>query len=96
MRKKYLDDKQTRDFITAGEKGELVRAPNFRTVKRDLVKAAKATAKIRKNKSLTIRISEEDLHRLKVKASHKGIPYQTLLTALIHQYNNDKVSVNVL
>ena len=96
MTKRYLDDKQTTDFIKAGEKGELVSAPNLQAVKRKLVQAAKTTVKARKNKSLTIRISEEDLYKLKVKANHKGIPYQTLLTALIHQYNDNKVKVSVL
>ncbi len=96
MTKKYLDDKQTRAFIKAGEKGELVSVPNLQAVKRKLARAAKTTLKARKNKSLTIRISEEDLHKLKVKAGHKGIPYQTLLTSLIHQYNNNKVKVSVL
>ena len=96
MTKRYLDDKQTRRFIRAAEKGELVSVPNLPLVKHKLTRAAKATLKARKNKSVTIRISEEDLHKLKVKANHKGIPYQTLLTSLIHQYNDNKVKVSVL
>lgn len=96
MTKKYLDDAQTRDFIKAGEKGHLVSVPNLSAVKHKLAQAAKATVKAKKNKSLTIRISEEDLHKLKAKASYKGIPYQTLLTALIYQYNNDKIKVSIL
>ena len=96
MTKRYLDDKQTRALLRAAEKGELVSVPNLSAMKRKLVKAAKITVKARKNKSVTIRISEADLSKLKVKANHKGIPYQTLLTALIHQYNNNKVQVSVL
>ena len=96
MTKQYLDDKQTRALLRAGEKGELVSVPNLQAVKRKLAQAAKATVKARKNKSVTIRISEEDLYKLKVKANHKGIPYQTLLTSLIHQYNTNKLKVSVL
>ena len=96
MTKRYLDDKQTRDFIKAGEKDKLVSVPSLANVKRKLIQAAKTTAKARKNKSVTIRISQEDLYKLKVKANHNGIPYQTLLTSLIHQYNNNKVKVSVL
>ncbi|MEK7618101.1 MAG: CopG family antitoxin [Patescibacteria group bacterium] len=96
MTKKYLDDKQTRDFIRAGEKGELVSVPNLQIMKSKLSQAAKAMVRARKNKSVTIRISEEELYKLKVKANRKRIPYQTLLTALIHQYNDNKINVSVL
>ena len=96
MTKRYVDDKQTREFIKAGERGELVSVPNLSAVKHKLILAARATVRAKKNKSVTIRISEEDLDKFKIRADDKGIPYQTLLTTLIHQYNNNKVKVSVL
>jgi len=41
---------------------------------------------LRKDQRMNIRISKRDLHALKVKAIEEGIPYQTLVTRLIHKY----------
>ena len=35
---------------------------------------------------ITTRVAQSDLARLKAKAMEKGIPYQTLLASIIHQY----------
>ncbi|MEK7618106.1 MAG: hypothetical protein AAB410_03085 [Patescibacteria group bacterium] len=56
--------------------------------------AAKAT--LEKNRNVNIRISESDLFKVKSRASEQGIPYQTLLTSLIHQYSRGQIDYNVL
>ena len=38
-----------------------------------------------KKRNINIRLSERDLHRLKVKAIEEGIPYQTLATSILHK-----------
>jgi len=38
-----------------------------------------------KKRNINIRISEFDLHHLKVKAIEEGIPYQTLATSILHK-----------
>lgn len=38
-----------------------------------------------KNKTISIRISEVDLMKLKAKATQEGMPYQTLISASIHR-----------
>jgi predicted DNA binding CopG/RHH family protein len=38
-----------------------------------------------KKRNINIRLSEFDLHRLKVKAIEEGIPYQTLATSILHK-----------
>ncbi|MEK9167834.1 MAG: antitoxin, partial [Patescibacteria group bacterium] len=38
-----------------------------------------------KNKTISIRISERDLLRLKAKAAEEGLPYQTLITSTLHK-----------
>jgi predicted DNA binding CopG/RHH family protein len=35
---------------------------------------------------MNIRISNADLVRIKAKAATEGIPYQTLVTSIIHKY----------
>ena len=44
-----------------------------------------ATNTLNKTKNINIRLSEKDLHKIKVKAMEKGIPYQTFIASLIHQ-----------
>ena len=46
-----------------------------------------------KNKRINIRISESDLTRLKAKSLEEGIPYQTLVSGLIHKYVTGKIGV---
>jgi predicted DNA binding CopG/RHH family protein len=38
-----------------------------------------------KNKTITVRLSEKNLIRLKTKAAQEGIPYQTFVSALIQK-----------
>jgi predicted DNA binding CopG/RHH family protein len=40
----------------------------------------------RKTKNINIRISEPDLTRLKKKAEDEGMPYQTLISSVLHKY----------
>ena len=43
-------------------------------------------ARARKNKAISLRITECDLERLKEKAENDGIPYQTLISMVLHKY----------
>jgi len=40
----------------------------------------------RKNKRITIRLYDHDYKGIQKKALEKGIPYQTLISGMIHQY----------
>jgi predicted DNA binding CopG/RHH family protein len=40
----------------------------------------------RKDKRINIRISNRDLTAIQSKASQEGIPYQTLVSSIIHKY----------
>lgn len=39
---------------------------------------------LRTKKSMTIRVSQQDIEAIKIKASRKGIAYQTYINMLIH------------
>jgi predicted DNA binding CopG/RHH family protein len=45
----------------------------------------------RKTKNINIRISEPDLTRLKKKAEEEGVPYQTLISSVLHKYITDRL-----
>ena len=51
-----------------------------------------AHTQISKKKAISIRLLESDLERIKAKSLSQGLPYQTLLSALIHQYANFRVT----
>jgi predicted DNA binding CopG/RHH family protein len=45
-----------------------------------------ARATFRKDKRINIRISEKDLLDLQKRAMREGIPYQTLISSILHKY----------
>jgi len=38
-----------------------------------------------KTRNINIRLSERDLHRLRTKAIEEGVPYQTLVSSILHK-----------
>ena len=74
------EEKQLLNAIEAGDFESVL------TKKRrvELVSAAKDT--VRKDKRINIRISNRDLKAVQLKASEEGIPYQTLVSSVIHKY----------
>ena len=43
-------------------------------------------AKTLRKKAITLRLQERDIAKLKARALQKGIPYQTLIASILHQY----------
>ncbi|MEX0896189.1 MAG: CopG family antitoxin [Patescibacteria group bacterium] len=77
---------EEKEIITAFAAGELVPVRNAVLEKFRLKAAAKHTQPRLKNKNINLRINEDDLQRLKARAAKEGMPYQTLLTSLIHKF----------
>jgi len=48
-----------------------------------------------KTKNINIRISEADIAKLKSKSLEVGIPYQTIISSLIHSYASGKVKLGL-
>ncbi len=55
------------------------------------IRAAKYTLTHKKDKNISIRISEEVLEGIKRLAKDNGLPYQTLITSIIQRYLNKKI-----
>lgn len=49
---------------------------------------------LKKDKRVNIRINQHDLDGIKRKALDEGIPYQTLISSIIHKYLNGKLKYN--
>lgn len=45
----------------------------------------------KKTEQISIRITKQDLLRLKARAAEEGVPYQTLLTSIIHKYTKGRL-----
>lgn len=54
-----------------------------------------ATESLKKANRINIRITPQDLERIKKKAAAAGIPYQTLIGAILHQYASDRISASI-
>ncbi len=85
----FLDDEE-RDDIRAAEKSieareGTVKSPDFAERKTDLEAIARATLTPPKTQ-ITTRLQSGDLTRLKAIALAKGLPYQALLSSIVHQY----------
>jgi predicted DNA binding CopG/RHH family protein len=44
----------------------------------------------RKNKSISLRLSAYDLEKVKERAKESGLPYQTLISMVVHKYITDQ------
>ncbi|MEN6490996.1 MAG: antitoxin [Rectinema sp.] len=75
------DDKELLQSI---EEGEWKTVSNFEEIKKNLMAAAAETAI--KDYRINVRISKRDVEALKTKALEDGIPYQTLVTSILHKY----------
>lgn len=49
---------------------------------------------LNKQKRINIRMTERDLKKIRAKAIEEGIPYQSLISMLIHKYNEGKLSIS--
>ena len=75
--------KEEKSILKSAESGEFVSAVSKKKYIAQYSRIAKAT--MAKNKTISIRISEIDLIKLKAKAVQEGIPYQTLISSSLHR-----------
>lgn len=77
-------DKEEKKILDLYEKGKIKTKHPTKKDLEEVKKIAKNT--FRKNRRITIRLYEHDYKGIKKKAMEKGIPYQTLISGIIHQY----------
>lgn len=77
-------DKYEKDLLQSYEDGELVSTKPTQKEKEQFRLAAQATAL--KDRRVNIRLSSTDLRDLQTRALEEGMPYQTLITSVLHKY----------
>jgi predicted DNA binding CopG/RHH family protein len=90
---KYKLDKYERETLEAVEKA--IESGNFKPVKnlkKEIAKYQKiAQFTLNKSRHINVRISERDLFKIKARAFERGMPYQTLVSSLLHQFSNGQI-----
>ena len=82
--KKIRLDKEELQLEKQIENGEWKIVPNLAEEIKRYQKVAHNT--LNKNKKINIRISDWDYEKIKIKAVHEGLPYQTLISSIIRKY----------
>jgi predicted DNA binding CopG/RHH family protein len=87
----FYDDEE-RELYESVERGEWKSVENLEEEKAKAQAAARHTLALiaKKSESVSIRLSPYTLNRIKAKAMEEGLPYQTLIASIIHQYANGK------
>lgn len=82
--KKYQLDPEEQGILDAFENGELQPVPNSEKEVARLTNLFKAAGK--KTSRVSLRMNENDYLRAKEVAMQEGLPYQTLLSSILHKY----------
>ncbi|HJX30932.1 MAG TPA: hypothetical protein VJ624_03660 [Thermodesulfobacteriota bacterium] len=84
-------DKEEKGILNALEKGTMkLSAPSKKEI--ESIKAA-ANNTLKKDKRITIRLYDHDFIGIQKKAMEMGIPYQTLISGIIHRYIEGDIKV---
>lgn len=75
---------EEKEWLTTFEAGEWKTIDNVDNAKHQAKQAAKNY--FQKDARINIRISSSDLISLKQRAAYKGLPYQTLIASILHEY----------
>ena len=77
-------DPQERQLLESVDRGEWKPVSRSTQERKRYQQYAKATFK--KDRRVNIRISTKDLEAIQNRALEEGIPYQTLISSLLHKY----------
>ena len=84
--KEIYFDKEEKDFADYVENTNLTSLA--RDEKKEMVDMLSSAAKhtLSKSKTVSLRLSERDLFKIKAKVASEGMPYQTLIASILHKH----------
>jgi predicted DNA binding CopG/RHH family protein len=94
MNRKLIESEEELNIINdvEEERFESITGNEFAELKQSFQAAAKNTIeKLSKRKSITIRLLENDIDRLKAIALNEGMPYQTYISHMIHKITTGQI-----
>ena len=80
--------KEEKEILEAFEAGKLKRIKGLEKEKGRYQQYARQT--FSKPRSINIRLSERDLQKIRALAAEKGLPYQTFISSLLHQFSGKR------
>ncbi len=82
-------DADEKELLESVERGEWKSAKGGKRERARYSRYAKAT--FRKDRRLNIRLSSKDLEAIQKRALAEGLPYQTLISSLLHKYASGRL-----
>jgi len=82
-------DADEKELLESVERGEWKSAKGVERERARAPRHAKAT--FRKDRRLSIRLSSKDLEAIQKRALAEGLPYQTLISSLLHKYASGRL-----
>jgi predicted DNA binding CopG/RHH family protein len=83
MKTAFLDNEE-KDLLESYDRDEWKPVKNPKKEIKKLKEYARNT--LQKDKRINIRMSSKDLDQVQVLAAQEGVPYQTLISRIIHKY----------
>jgi len=83
-------DPEEKELLESYEKDEWRSIPALKAETKRYREYAAAT--FRKDRRINIRISQKDLLGIQKKAIDEGIPYQTLISSILHKYVSGRLA----
>jgi predicted DNA binding CopG/RHH family protein len=81
-----LIDQEEKELMESIERDEWHPVKNIDQEKKKAIAAARNT--LRKDKRINLRLTQKDYHQIQIRAVEEGIPYQTLISSIVHKYLN--------
>jgi predicted DNA binding CopG/RHH family protein len=85
-------DQEEKELMESIERDEWQPVKNLDQEKEKAVAAARNTLK--KDKRINLRLTQKDYHQIQIRAIEEGIPYQTLISSIVHKYLNGALAPN--
>lgn len=82
-------DEYERDLLDSIEREEWQPVPGMDEAIAEAARIAMATTS--KDQRMNIRLTRKDLQALKARAMEEGLPYQSLVTSILHKYLSGKL-----
>ena len=77
-------DHEEEELLSSFESGEW---KTIKNVEKEKLSASKTAARtLRKDVRINIRLTSNDLSNIKQMAAYEGLPYQTLISSVLHKY----------
>jgi len=83
-------DQEEKNLMESIEREEWRSVKNIKKEKEKAIAAARNTLK--KDKRINLRFTQKDYHQIQIKAIEEGIPYQTLISSIVHKYLNGSLA----